>query len=338
MRVLLAKTCGLRGALAVTPAIRAIRERHPDARVTVLASPAGLPMLDGCPGIESALPLPVSPGLALLLHLRRQGFDHALALSATPAARRVVAFSGAARRRVLGSPGLLQPFLHGWGEPPGADPHEASTNHGAVAAAMSLDPRPLPYWFATSRMQEHGLLLEPSRFAVLHPVSPDPARMLGIPFWAQLGRGLLGLPGIERVVVSCGAAPEERLYAEALCAEIGPAAASVGGRLRLPQLARLLADARLCLGVDTPVLQLAAAARCPVVGLYGPSDYARNRPWDALSRNVRVDTAPYLGETGPDWRARMSRAFGRLRPEQALQAAEELMRMSGDGFAGRDFR
>ncbi len=328
MRVLLAKTCGLRGALAITPAVRAIRERHPDARVTVLASPAGLPMLEGCPGIEAALPLPESPGPALLLHLRRQGFDHALALSATPAARLAVALCGARRRRALGPPGFLRPFLHAWGDAPGNDPHEAAANHAVVAASMALDPRPLAYWYATSRMQEHGLLVEPSRFAVLHPASPDPARMLGIPFWSQVGRGLLALPGIERVVVSCGPSAEERLYAEALCAEIGPAASSVGGRLRLPQLARLLADARLCLGVDTPVLQLAAAARCPVVGLYGPSDYPRNRPWDALSRNVRVDTAPYLGETGADWRARMSRAFGRLRPEQALQAAEELMKMS----------
>jgi len=328
MRVLLAKTCGLRGALAVTPAVRAIRERHPDARVTVLASSAGLPMLDGCPGVESVLPLPDSPGPALLLHLRRQDFDHAIALSATPAARLVAALSGARRRRAQGPPGLLRPFLHAWGEPPGGDPHEAAANHGLVAAAMALDPRPLPYWFAPSRMQEHGLLVEPGSFSVLHPASPDPARMLGIPFWSQVGRGLLALPGVDRIVVSCGPSAEERLYAEALCAEIGPAASSVAGRLRLPQLARLLADARLCLGVDTPVLQLAAAARCPVVGLYGPSDYPRNRPWDALSRNVRVDTAPYLGETGPDWRARMSRAFGRVRPEQALQAAEELMRMT----------
>ena len=331
MRVLLAKTCGLRGALAITPSVRAIRERHPDARVTVLVPPEGMPMLEGCPGIESALPLPASPGPSLLLHLRRQGFDHALALSRTPSARRVVALSGARRRAILGPPGLLRPFLDAWGEPPGPDPHEAATNHGLVASAMALDPRPGPLWFATSRMQEHGLLLEPARFAVLHPVSRDPARMLAIPFWSQLGKGLLDLPGIDRVVVSCGATAEERLYAEALCAEIGPAASSVAGRLRLPQLARLLADARLCLGVDTPVLQLAAAVRCPVVGLYGPSDYPRNRPWDALSRNVRVDTAPYQGETGADWRARMSRAFGRLRPEQALQAAEELLRMTDPG-------
>ena len=330
MRILIAKTCGLRGALAITPAIRAIRERHPDARITVLCSSAGLPMLDGCPAVEVALPLPDAPGPALLLHLRRQNFDHAFALSETTAALRCIAFSGAKRRWSLGKVGWLRPFFNGWGEPTTSDPHDAAVNHAVVAAAMLLDPRPGPYWFATSRMQEHGLLLETGRFAVLHPVAPDPARMLAVPFWSQLGKGLLDLPEIDRLVVSCGPSAEERVYASALCAEIGPAAA-VAGKLNLPQLARLLADARLCVGVDTPVLQLAAATRCPVIGLYGPSDYARNRPWDGLSRNVRVDTAPYVGELAVDWRTRMSRAFGRLRPEQGLQAAEELLRMTDNG-------
>lgn len=329
MRVLLAKPCGLRGALALTPAVRAIRERHPAARVTVLTSPAALAVLEGCPGVDSALPLPSSPGLALVAHLRRQEFDHAFSLAPAASSRRVAALSGARRRWVVGPPGLYLPLLDGWGEPPTQDAHEAARNHAVVAQAMSLPPQAPAYWFATSRMQEHGLLLEPGRYAVLHPSAADPARMLGAHFWTLVGRALLDARAVDRVVVSCGPDSGERVYAEAVCGGIGPTALSLAGRLRVPQLARLLADARLCLGVDTPVLQLAAAVRCPVIGLYGPSDYARNRPWDALSRNVRVDNAPYLGESPAEWRERMSRAFGRIRPEQVLQAADELLRMAG---------
>ena len=329
MRVLLAKPCGLRGALALTPAVRSIRERHPAARVTVLCSPGAHAALEGCPGIDTALPLPPSPGLALLAHLRRQDFDHAFALVPSASARRCVALSGAARRWVVGRPGLYLPLLDGWGEPPTHDLHEAARNHAVVAQAMSLPAQAPAYWFATSRMQEHGLLLEPGRYAVLHPTAADPARMLGAHFWSIVGRELIDSGAVDRLVVSCGADSSERVYAEAVCGGIGPSAFSLAGRLGVPQLARLLADARLCLGVDTPVLQLAAAARCPVVGLYGPSDYARNRPWDSLSRNVRVDNAPYLGEAAAEWRDRMSRAFGRIRPEQVLQAVDELLRMAG---------
>lgn len=332
MRILLAKHCGLRGALALTPALRAIREKHPGARVTVAAPPLALPMLEGCPGVDVTLPLGLSPGLghriALLAHLRRQSFDHAFALSPEGAVRRLAAFSGARRRWALGRPGLCQPFFHGWGQPAGADPHEAARDHALVAQALGLAPQPGECWFATSRMQEHGLLLEPGRFAVIHPVAADPARMLGAHLWSVVARSLLDSGAVDRVVVSSGPDATERVYAGTVCGAVGAAATATGGRLRLPQLARLLADARIFLGVDTPVLQLAAAVRCPVVGVYGPSDYARARPWGSVSRAVRVDTTPYEGEPAAEWRERVGRAFGRVRPEQVVRAAEEVLRLA----------
>ena len=332
MRILIAKHCGLRGALALTPALRAIREKHPGARVTVVAPPASLPMLEGCPGVDVALPLALSPGpgsaLSLVAHLRRQSFDHAFALSPSGQVRRLTALSGARRRWSLGRPGLYQPFFHGWGDPVGADPHEAARDHAIVAQALGLAPVPGDCWFANSRMQEHGLLLEPGRFAVIHPVAADPSRMLGAHLWSVVARSLLDSGAVDRVVVSCGSDATERVYAEAVCGAIGAAASSTAGRLRLPQLARLLADARLFLGVDTPVLQLAAAVRCPVVGVYGPSDYARARPWGSVSRSVRVDTTPYEGEPPAEWRERIGRAFGRIRPEQVSRAAEEVLHLA----------
>jgi len=332
VRILLAKHCGPRGALALTPALRAIREKHPGARVTVAAPADALPMLEGCPGVDVALPLALSRGwlsaLALRGHLRRQAFDHAFAFSGAGGVRRLVALSGARRRWSLGRPGLWQPFFHGWGDPAGQDPHEAARDHALVAQALGLAPQPGECWFATSRMQEHGLLLEPGRFAVIHPVALDPSRMLGAHLWSVVARSLLDSGAVDRVIVSCGPDATERVYAEAVCGAVGAAASSTAGRLRLPQLARLLADARIFLGVDTPVLQLAAAVRCPVVGVYGPSDYARARPWGSVSRSVRVDTTPYEGEPLAEWQQRVGRAFGRVRPEQVVRAAEEVLRLA----------
>jgi heptosyltransferase-3 len=332
VRILIAKHCGLRGALALTPALRAIREKHPGARVTVVAPSAALPMLEGCPGVDVVFPLALSPGpgssLSLLAHLRRQAFDHAFALTPHGQVRRLAAFSAARRRWTLGRPGLYQPFFHGWGEPAGPDPHEAARDHAIISQALGLTPVPGDCWFASSRMQEHGLLLEPGRFAVIHPVSADPARMLGAHLWSVVARSLLDSGAVDRIVVSCGSDATERVYAEAVCGAVGAAASSTAGRLRLPQLARLLADARIFLGVDTPVLQLAAAVRCPVVGVYGPSDYARARPWGSVSRSVRVDTTPYEGEPAAEWRERIGRAYGRVRADQITRAAEEVLRLA----------
>jgi heptosyltransferase-3 len=90
----------------------------------------------------------------------------------------------------------------------------------------------------------------------------------------------------------------------------------------------LLKDARLFLGVDSAVLQLAAAVGAPVVGVFGPSDYARARPWGTLHRVVRVDTTPFEGEAPADHRARIARAFDRITPGQVARAADELLRIS----------
>ena len=116
--------------------------------------------------------------------------------------------------------------------------------------------------------------------------------------------------------------------AEALCGLIGPVAMSTGGRLRFSQLARLIKESRLFLGADSSVLQLAAAVGTPVVGVFGPSDYARARPWGTVHRVVRVDTTMFAGELRADYLARMDRALARITAQQVIHAAEEVIRIT----------
>ena len=103
---------------------------------------------------------------------------------------------------------------------------------------------------------------------------------------------------------------------------------STGGRLRFAQLARLLQESRLFLGADSSVLQLAAAVGTPVVGVFGPSDYARARPWGTVNRVVRVDTRLFEGEPRAEYLARMDRALARVTPQQVLHAADEGLRIT----------
>lgn len=81
----------------------------------------------------------------------------------------------------------------------------------------------------------------------------------------------------DRAVVAWG--PGEREMAEA-----------IGGRLAPPtnlrELAYLLGHAAVVVGGDTGPLHLAAALRTPVVGLYGPTNPARNGPHGQLSHCI----------------------------------------------------
>jgi len=67
-------------------------------------------------------------------------------------------------------------------------------------------------------------------------------------------------------------------------------ARATGARMAPPtnlrELARLLRDARLVIGGDTGPLHLAAALGTPVVGLYGPTNPARNGPYGQLGNVV----------------------------------------------------
>jgi ADP-heptose:LPS heptosyltransferase len=163
---------------------------------------------------------------------------------------------------------------------------------------------------------------------VIHAGSSRPERILEIDKWAAVARSLLASRAVERIVVSAGPAGEERIMAEALCGLIGPSAMSTRGRLRFSQLARLIKDARIFLGSDSSVLQLAGAVGTPTVGVFGPSDYARARPWGVVHRVVRVDTVRFEGELQADYLARMDRALARITAQQVEQAAEEVLRIT----------
>jgi heptosyltransferase-1 len=77
---------------------------------------------------------------------------------------------------------------------------------------------------------------------------------------------------------------EENLAGEVVAASQG--AASVVAPT-LPQLIALLRRAALCIGGDTGPLHLASALQVPAVGIYGPTDAARNGPFGGLFRVLR---------------------------------------------------
>lgn len=77
--------------------------------------------------------------------------------------------------------------------------------------------------------------------------------------------------------------PSEETLARAIGAEVAPAT-------NFRELAFVLSRARLVIGADTGPLHLAAALGTPVIGLYGPTDPARNGPYGQLDQVVESYT------------------------------------------------
>jgi ADP-heptose:LPS heptosyltransferase len=102
-----------------------------------------------------------------------------------------------------------------------------------------------------------------------------------------VARWLRDTPGL-RSVVTWGPGDED--LARAVVDGAG-GAAELSPPTTIPELAGVVRSARLVVAGDTGPAHLAAALGTPVVGLYGPTDAARNGPWSphdvAVSRFSR---------------------------------------------------
>jgi lipopolysaccharide heptosyltransferase I len=114
-----------------------------------------------------------------------------------------------------------------------------------------------------------------ARFAdriVLLPGAGKPGKQWPVERFAELATRI----GSDALVVW---GPGEEGLARAIGAEVAPAT-------NFRELAFVLRQAKLVIGADTGPLHLAAALGTPLIGLYGPTDPARNGPYGQLDRIV----------------------------------------------------
>jgi ADP-heptose:LPS heptosyltransferase len=112
---------------------------------------------------------------------------------------------------------------------------------------------------------------------VLNPGAGWPNKQWPPERFGALAAGLRASRGL-RSVVTWG--PGEQPLAAAV-ASSSEGAAEIAPATSLAELTALVASAPLVVSGDTGPIHLAAAAGTPIVGLYGPTDPARNGPWSA---------------------------------------------------------
>jgi heptosyltransferase-3 len=146
-------------------------------------------------------------------------------------------------------------------------------------AGADLQSRLFP---STEDMAAAARLWNGGQFIALHPGSGSPAKNWPVENWAQV------IPKLPLPVVLAGGEADgpalERL---------APLAAAVVRERPLPELAALLGRAALFLGHDSGITHLAAAAGTPVAALFGPTDPAVWAPPGGRTAVLR---------SGPGWK------------------------------------
>jgi len=144
----------------------------------------------------------------------------------------------------------------------------------AVAPAISGIPR---VDFTPFADDPSGKFARYRNRVVLLPGAGRPEKQWPIDRFAELARRIGG----DALVVW---GPAEEALARGIGADVAPPT-------NFSELASILRHARLVIGADTGPLHLAAALGTPLVGLYGPTNPARNGPYGQLDRVVESFTS-----------------------------------------------
>jgi len=285
-RFLLIRLGSLGDVIHALPAASALRDAFPEARIDWLIEPQWRRLLEGNPDLTEIIVLEKKSAGGLITTIRKlraarytcaidfQGlYKSALPVFASGAPRRIGFPSTYARE------GFASLFYTDRVNPRGA--HKVDHNltlaeaAGAVARPSSprfpLTVRPEDEKQVTQELARHNI----ADYYVLNPGGGWRSKCWPPERYGELHHRLAAQHG-WRAVISFG--PGEERLAQELISAAGsrpPIAIPLG----LGPLMALLRRAKFVVSADTGPLHLASALGTPVVGLYGPTDPARNGPY-----------------------------------------------------------
>lgn len=292
MRVLIVRLGALGDIVHAVPLAAALRRALPRAAVidwVVEERYAGL--LDMVSDLDRRIVLRTRsrPTLAAWrgLHrtLRAVSYDVALDVQGLGKSALVARLSGARRVVGFGAPFLRERWarwLYTETAGPGRSHHVVDRNLGILGALGVADRD----WSFPIRVRAPNPIEAPrgSGYVVLNPNAAWATKRWSPECYGAVAEHVGRVHGLPGVVIW---GPEDEARAAAVVAASGGAAV-LAPPTDLVALAAVLRSAALVVSGDTGPLHLAAALGTPVVGLYGPSDPARNGPWSPGDEIVSV--------------------------------------------------
>ena len=314
-RILLVRLREIGDVVFTTPAVRAIRQRYPQARISYLVEPAAAPVVANNPHLDEVIVAPRQGGLAgwrgeiaLARRLRREHFDTAIDFHGGPRASLLTWLSGAPVRvgyEVVGRgwmyttrvprPRALRrrhsvenqwDLLTALGIPPPspeADPVEMPVDADAAARVARRLAR-------SGIGPDHALV-------VIHVSAGNPFRRWPVSSFASVAAALASADPARRVIVTSGPSDQEAAtrVIENAAAQTSPEARArilPSGDFSLAELRALVERAALYIGGDSGPAHVAATSDVPIVTLYGPTLPERSAPWRAAIHLAEsVDTS-----------------------------------------------
>jgi len=279
-RILVVTLRRLGDVLFTTPLIASLRRTFPQAVIDVLVFEDSAGILAGNPDIDQVVTMSSRPsvwqGFVLALRFAKryhlavstQSGDRPI-LFALIAGRRHVGpidsgARGALRRLALSRSVVMQPGLHRLEEM-----LRLVDALGIARIGHLVCPGGVSVLDCARSAAPDPQVDGQQHYAVIHAAPMFKYKRWTVDGWRAVAAGIRAR-GLK-IVATGGPAAAERTYLDEVWGDL-PDVVRRDGQLSWPQLAALLAGARLFIGPDTSVTHLAAATGCPTVALFGPTD------------------------------------------------------------------
>jgi heptosyltransferase-1 len=331
-RYLVVRLTALGDILHTLPAVAGLRAAHKNARIDWVVERKWAPVLEGSPAISEVIPFDrasIFGTLDCLRRLRQNNYTCAIDFQGLYKSS-VLAMLSAAPRRIG--------FERSWAREGGAallytervapmGRHVAELNYsltekaGATRSVRPEYPLRVPAGGAASvraRLADRGI----GDYIIVGPGGSWRAKCWPAERYGVFCREFEKRHGLRAVVIH---GPGEEPLAEEVFSAAHPANPIVMATT-IEELMGLLVHARCVVAADSGPLHLAAALGTKVVGLYGPTDPARNGPFApgaVIVNEARPEEISYKR------RASYSPAMLRITVEHVLDAADSCLKASG---------
>jgi heptosyltransferase-2 len=329
-RILVRTTNWIGDAVMTTPALKAVRETFPDARISVVANPLVTQLFEFHPDCDEVIEFDRqgrhagSIGfLRFAAMLRSRKFDCAILFQNAIEAALMAFLAGVPNRTGYMTDGRRLLLNH----PVAIGEAERTLHHTDYYLHM------LALCGVTTKDKRQVLALRPdetrwaaetlprTRYAVINPGAAYGSAKRWIPErFAEVADELASRYGLS--IVLTGGPGEVEIGADIAKAMQSPHQ-NVIGKTSVRQMMALLAASSLMITNDSGPMHVAAAFAVPMVAIFGPTDHTTTSPWGTRSQIVRhpVECSPCMLRQCPI----DHRCMQRVTVENVLSAAAALL-------------
>jgi ADP-heptose:LPS heptosyltransferase len=298
-KILLIRLRRIGDVVLTTPALTALREGIPNAKITYVIDEPYRELVEGHPDLNSVIVLPRQLGfkdfLKHIRQIRREKFDVAIDFHGGPRASLLTIFSGA--RLTIGYRIKYKSLVYDIKLP--REPEEgyfhSVENHVNLVKALGIDPPTIPSVSlpppTETETENIGRIIQENslqgiKIITLHISAGKTFRDWGAERLTQLIALLSQVPRVKIVLIGS----EEDLQNEEVIKRNSDAPfLSLVNRLKLRELRELVSRSALYIGPDSGPMHIAATTTTPIVAYFGPTLPAHFGPWKARSTLLEKD-------------------------------------------------